>query len=48
MRDTGIDKRIKTEMLLEATRDIADIFNSHHEKIYYYMSEFAHFTSLAN
>ena len=44
---TGKDNKIKTEFLIKAMHDIADIFNSHHEKIYYHMNEFLELSSLA-
>lgn len=46
-RDTEIDKRIQTETLIKMLHDIKDIYNSHHEKIYYHINEFAQFSSLA-
>jgi hypothetical protein len=46
-KDTEIEKRIKTEMLIKMLHDIRDIFNSHNEKIYYHMNDFIQFSNLA-
>lgn len=43
----GHESRIRTEFLIKAMHDIADIFNSHHEKIYYHVNEFWEFAQLA-